>query len=170
MTENYVLITVPGRPATLVLLPPDAGQHEDHLSAKNDGTSSQDEFVKRMEAQPKTKVFRNRDKKDLMGLNRGRKVGTFPLPADFTVARQGELFYAEVKSTSSTTSFPYGNIEPGQRSAAIMCAACGAPYWFFIQRMSDGAWFQLSGTQFASDIKAGKKSRKFEELEHCTLM
>jgi hypothetical protein len=140
------------------------------MAAKNNGDASQKEFILRMEAQPKTKVFRNRDMKDLMGINRGRRVGTFPLPADYTVARQGMLFYAEVKSTSSTTSFPYGNIEAGQRSAAIMCAACGAPYFFFIQRVSDGAWFQLSGAQFAADVKAGKKSRKFEDLEHCNMM
>lgn len=140
------------------------------MAGKNDGSSSQKEFIAKMEAQPKTKVFRNRDMKDMMVLNKGKRVGTFPLPADYTVARQGELFYAEVKSTGSTTSFPYGNIEAGQRSAAIMCAACGAPYFFFIQRMSDRKWFQLSGAEFAADIKAGKKSRKFEELACSTMM
>lgn len=111
-----------------------------------------------------------RDKKDLMGLNRGRKVATFALPSDYIIYCPDGPILAEVKSTSSTTSFPYANIEPGQRAAAGFSAACGSKYFFFIQRMSDGAWFQLSGAQFAADIKAGKKSRKFEELDPCLLL
>jgi hypothetical protein len=137
---------------------------------KNDGTEAQDIFVARMTAQPKTHVWRARDKKDLMGINRGRKVAAFPLPADFTVAKQGQLFFAEVKSTSDPDRFNYSQIEPGQRSAAIISAGCGSPYWFFIFSMVTRQWFQLSAEQFASDIKAGKKSRRFEELDACSMM
>lgn len=140
------------------------------MQTKNDGTSSQDEFESRVNALPQHRVHRMRDKKDLMGLNRGRRVATFALPSDYIIYCPDGPILAEVKSTSSTTSFPYANIEPGQRAAAGFSAACGSKYFFFIQRMSDGAWFQLSGAQFIADIKAGKKSRKFEELDPCTLM
>jgi hypothetical protein len=140
------------------------------LPSKNDGTEAQDLFLARMSAKPQTFVWRNRDKKDLMGINRGRKVAAFPLPSDFTVACQGVLFYAEVKSTIDPTRFSYGQIEPGQRQAATISAACGSPYWFFIYSLHLKRWFQLSGAQFAADVKAGIKSRKFEELDACSMM
>ena len=116
---------------------------------KNDGTEAQDIFVARMGAQPQTHVWRARDKKDLMGINRGRKVAAFPLPADFTVAKQGVLFFAEVKSCSGER-FPYAQIEPGQRSAASISAACGSPYWFFIFNMNTRQWYQLSARAIRS--------------------
>ena len=137
---------------------------------KNDGTEAQSIFEARMAAQSQTHVWRARDKKDLMGINRGRKVAAFPLPADYTVARQGVLFFAEVKSTSDPDRFSYSQLEPGQRSAAVISAACGTPYWIFIYSMLTRRWFQLSGEQYAADIKAGKKSRRFEELDACGLM
>lgn len=122
-----------------------------------------------MEEKPKTFVWRNRDKKDLMGLNRGKKLGAFPLPSDYTVGHAGELMFVEVKSCSGDR-FPYAQIEPGQRSAANISAAIGTPYWFFIYSMKLGRWFQLSGAQFAADIKAGIKSRSFQELDTCTMI
>jgi penicillin-binding protein-related factor A (putative recombinase) len=118
-----------------------------------------------MGAQPKTFVWRNRDKKDLMGLNKGRKVGTFPLPADYTVGSKGTLFFAEVKSTGDPKRFSYSQIEQGQRSAANISASIGTPYFFFIHSLKLGKWFVLTAQQFADDTKAGKKSRTFEELD-----
>lgn len=105
-----------------------------------------------------------------MGLNKGRKVGTFPLPADYIVGRDGELFYAEVKSTTDPSRFKYTNIQPGQRQAASISAKIGTPYWFFIHNLSKDEWFTLSGKEFYDDIKAGKKSRLFEELTPCSMM
>lgn len=114
----------------------------------------------------KTKVFRLRDKKDLMGLNKGRKVAAFALPSDFLVAEPGRVLFAEVKSLESKERFDYANIRPGQRSAASMCAAVGAPYMFYIHHIETDEWFQLSGAEFYADVKAGKKSRRLEELKH----
>lgn len=121
-----------------------------------------------MSRNAKTHVFRNRDKKDLMGINRGRKVAAFPLPADYTVTHQGNLFFAEVKSTSDDTRFNYSQVEAGQRSAAGICTACDTPYWFFIHSLKLNRWFQLPGAEFVADIKAGIKSRRFEDLAPCT--
>lgn len=135
----------------------------------NDGTFAQDDFIRRMEAQPQTFVWRMRDKKDLMGINRGRKVAAFPLPSDFLVGREGSLIFAEVKSTTGDR-FEYSNIQPGQRSASGISAKIGTPYWFFIYSLKLNQWFQLSGAQLHADIKAGKKSRKFEELEVCSIL
>lgn len=123
-----------------------------------------------MKARPNTWCWRHRDKKDMMALNKGRRVGTFANPADFTVGEPGRCFWAEVKSCSGETSFPYSQIEPAQRSAANICAKIGAPYFFVIHSLVLDQWFQLSAEQFRTDIKAGKKSRKFSELERCTIM
>lgn len=137
---------------------------------RNDGSVSQKIFETKMGLRPKTYVWRSRDKKDLMGLNRGRKVGTFPQPSDYTVGTQGTLMFVEVKSTSNKTRFDYSQIEPGQRQAATISASIGTPYWFLIHSLVDDRWYQLSAEQFAADIKAGKKSRQFTELDPCSLM
>lgn len=133
------------------------------MHQKNDGTFAQDEFVRRM-TKPGSHVWRLRDKKDLMGLNRGRKLAAFPLPSDFIVAEDGTLYFAEVKSTTGDR-FDYSNVQPGQRSAASIAAKIGAPYVFFIFSLKRREWFRLSGEQFYTDLKAGKKSRNFSELE-----
>lgn len=137
---------------------------------RNDGSTSQDIFESYMKAQPRTWVWRHRDKKDMMALNKGRKVGTFSNPADFTVGETGRTYWAEVKSTQNDGRFDYSQIEPAQRSAATICAKIGAPYFFFIHALKLNRWFILSAEQFAADTAAGKKSRRFEELEPCSVM
>lgn len=134
---------------------------------KNTGVDAQDQFEKAMQAQGRL-VHRLRDKKDVMGLNKGKRVAMFPCPADFLVGQEGGYFLAEVKSTHEGR-FPYGNIRPAQRSAACMAASVGSPYYFFVLDMHTDKWYILPAKQFALDIKAGKKSRSFEELESCIL-
>lgn len=138
------------------------GHREEFLT--NDGTFAQDDFVTRM-TRPGRHVWRMRDKKDLMGLNRGKKVAAFALPSDFLVGEEGSVFFAEVKSTTGDR-FEYSNVQPGQRSASGISAKIGSPYWFFIYSLKLNQWFRLSASQFHADIKAGKKSRRFDELEH----
>lgn len=103
-----------------------------------------------------------------MGLNRGRKVHAFPIPSDFLVGEKDRVFFAEVKSIAEKDRFDYSNIQPGQRSAASISASIGAPYFFFIYSLARNQWFQLSAAEFNADIKAGKKSRRFEELTPCS--
>lgn len=132
---------------------------------KNDGTEAQDDFISMMLETPKSYVWRMRDKKDLMGLNKGRKVAAFALPADFIVGQSGKLFYAEVKSTSDPARFNYSQLETGQRAAATVCASCSLPYWIYVYSLDRRQWFRLSAQQWNEDIRAGKKSRRFEELD-----
>lgn len=113
-------------------------------------------------------VFRLRDSKDINGLNKtkgGKRLAMFPCPADFLVATDGRLELIEVKSTWNETRFDYGDIRPAQRSAACICASLGSPYRFMIYSMVQEKWFYFTAEQFAEDIKAGKKSRKFEEMQ-----
>lgn len=137
------------------------------MAQTNDGTYAQDDFIRRIEKAPASFVWRLRDKKDLMGINRGRKVNAFPLPADFLVGQGGIMFLAEVKSTVSDR-FDYSNVQPGQRSASGIASKIGAPYWFYIYGVKTDQWFKLSAEQFHADIKSGKKSRRFDELEPAT--
>lgn len=114
---------------------------------------------------PKSYVWRLRDKKALMGINKGRKIAAFANPADYVVGQNQSLFYAEVKSTSDAERFNYSQLEPGQRAAATVCASCSLPYWIYVFSLKLGQWFRLSARQWNEDIRSGKKSRRFEELE-----
>lgn len=137
--------------------------------AKNDGSNSQKVFEEYWQVKPGAWVWRMRDMKDMMALNRGRKVGTFPIPADYVVGDDGRLFWAEVKSTQDKARFNYSQIEPGQRSAASISTKIGTPYFFFIHSLDRNQWFTLPASDFYADIKAGVKSRKFEDLECFTM-
>lgn len=136
---------------------------------KNDGKDAQDQFIEAMEATGRW-VHRFRDKKDMMALNRGKRVGTFANPADYMCGENGRYFLAEVKSTQNKTSFPYGNMEPAQKAAAAHAASRGSPFFFFILDMNTQQWYVLSAPEFVADLKAGKKSRSFKELTPCSLM
>jgi hypothetical protein len=138
---------------------------------KNDGTEAQDEFEQAFHDRGFW-VHRFRDSKDVNGLNKRIVIGRvnmFPCPSDFLVGGGGQLFLAEVKSTHSGKSFSYGDIRPAQRSAAGFAAAKGFPYFFYIKDMITGQWYVLSAEEFRDDIRAGVKSRKFEELMPCSL-
>jgi hypothetical protein len=131
---------------------------------KNTGKEAERAFLNRVNAVPKTVVERFYDQADLRGINGGRPVGDFPKPSDFLVTQSGILFYAEVKSTQSKTCFSFGDIRPGQRSAALKQAMAGGPYYFFIFTYGLGQWFCLPCQQFAKAVQDGKKSIKFKDL------
>lgn len=134
---------------------------------KNTGVEAQDLFLERMKEMGNY-VFRLRDSKDVNGLNKSKgmgRVAMFPCPADFLVAGPDTLALVEIKSTWDETRFSYGDIRPAQRSAACICASLGSPYIFGIYSMFHKKWYQLTAEEFAADIKAGKKSRKFSEMD-----
>lgn len=141
---------------------------------RNNGTQAQDDFEDHWKKKPGSHAWRMRDKKDINGLN-GKKIGkpggiaAFAQPSDFLVTDEGVLFFAEVKSTSDPKRFNYNQIEPAQRSAASISAACGSPYFFFIYSIARAQWFILTAAQFVADMKAGKSSRTFEELTPCDI-
>ena len=133
---------------------------------KNNGNDADAAFVARINAMPFTIVQRFYDQSDLRGLNRGRPVGDFAKPADYLITVGGRVSYAEVKSVQGAVSFPFGNIEDGQRSAAMRHAAIGAGdcYNFYIFSFGTSRWYKMSADTFTQQFAAGKKSIKFEEL------
>lgn len=131
---------------------------------KNDGKDAEEAFVKHW-----TKVGhvqRLRDKKDLMGLNKGARLADFKKPSDFLVSSRVEpLHYAEVKSTVDGKRFSFSKIQDGQSSAALQEAKRGAKaYQFYIFSYALGQWFIMSCTEYAAAVDAGQRSIKFEDL------
>lgn len=127
----------------------------------NDGTAAEEAFERLIRADV---LYRFPDKKALVGLNGGRKVGDFPKPSDYLITKAGDTWYAEVKSCQSATSFPFADIRPSQKSMALRQAAVGGRYDFYIFSYGLGNWFLMSEEAFAAAVAAGAKSIKFEEL------
>lgn len=137
---------------------------------KNDGNDADSAFVARINAMPNTIVQRFYDQSDLRGLNGGRAVGDFAKPSDYIITLNGRVSYAEVKSIQGHVSFPFGNIEGGQRSAALRHAAVGAGdcFVFYIFSFGTSRWYTMSADEFAATLNEGKKSIKLEELNQWT--
>ena len=130
------------------------------MTRKNTGKASQQEFEVRFRGH----VIRVPDAADLTGLNGGRPVADFPKPSDYLAIDKRGIQFAEVKSSQNATSFPYGNIEKGQRAAATLCALAGAMYFFYLHNLNTREWHLLTAAEFVADIKAGKGSRKWTEI------
>lgn len=130
---------------------------------KNNGKDAEEAFLNRMRG-PGVVIERLWDASDLRGLNNGRHINDFKKPSDFLITKHGLMHYAEVKSVQSTTSFPFSNLEDGQRSAALRQAAVGGPYVFYIFSYGLGQWFTMDATTFAAAVQAGAKSIKFSSL------
>lgn len=133
---------------------------------KNNGNDADAAFVARINALPNTIVQRFYDQSDLRGLNRGRPVGDFAKPADYLITIGGRVTYAEVKSVQGAVSFPFGNIEGGQKSAALRHFAIGAGdcFNFYLFSYGTSRWYIMSANVFAETLALGKKSIKLEEL------
>lgn len=129
--------------------------------ARNDGTAAEKAFENLIRADV---LYRIPDQKALTGLNGGRRVADFRKPSDYLITKAGTTFYAEVKSCQSGVSFPFADIQPGQRSMALRQAAVGGRYDFYIFSFGKGMWFRMTETVFAAAIAAGAKSIKFGDL------
>lgn len=134
----------------------------------NTGKEAEKAFLERIQRAGQTVVERLWDASDLRGLNNGRHINDFKKPSDFIVTQDGNTFYAEVKSVQSATSFPFANLEDGQRSAALRQAAVGGTYRFFLFSYGLGQWFVMEAEVFAAAIAANKSSIKFNNLPRWT--
>lgn len=111
-------------------------------------------------------VERLRDKKDLMGLNKGANIADFAKPSDFLVSSKTDpLHYAEVKSTHNATRFPFADIRPAQSAAALKAARRGdGNYWFYIYSYALNQWFTMHCALYRTLVDDGKRSVLFEDL------
>ena len=106
------------------------------------------------------------DKRDLIGLNQGRRVADFPKPSDYLVSSSGiPLHYAEVKSTEAKNRFAFSKIRPKQSEAALKSVVRGdGKYIFYIFSYHLGRWFTMPASQYARLVEAGERSVQFSEL------
>ena len=134
------------------------------MAASNDGTEAERAFVSYWDKRGHLERFR--DKKDLMGLNKGKRLADFAKPADYLVSAPDTLLhYAEVKSTTNAVSFSFSKIQPGQSAAALKEHRRGpGAYTFYIFSYPLGKWFLMSCTLYAKLVDEGRRSVKFEEL------
>jgi hypothetical protein len=132
---------------------------------KNNGKEAENAFAQHWERVGHAQ--RLRDKKDLMGLNKGLKMADFAKPSDFMVSSPVErLHYAEVKSTTNPTLFSFAKIQPAQSSAAIKEATRGSgDYIFYIYSYEHAQWYKMPAYKYVGFLNAGQRSVKFEELE-----
>lgn len=139
------------------------------MARKNDGTAAEDAFEAYWNARGHLERFP--DKKDLMGLNKGRRVADFPKPSDYLVsAPDRALHYAEVKSTTHKTRFAFSKIRPKQSASALMSVARGDNnYVFYIFSYHLGRWFTMPATQYARILDTGARSVLFTELNEWSM-
>lgn len=79
--------------------------------------------------------YRIPDSADIQGLNKGRlnhRIIVDKKPADFFVTWQGEMFWAEVKTTAEKHRFKLDLISSYQRNFALRTVRAGGAYYFFV--------------------------------------
>ena len=87
-------------------------------------------------------VFRFQDTATAKALN-GRGAFTTAQPSDFLVVSEGQMFFAEVKSSQDKTSFHFNNIQARQIAAARRVVAAGGNYLFFIMNRVTERWYAV---------------------------
>lgn len=139
------------------------------MSRKNNGVAAEEAFENHWKRVGHLERFP--DKKDLMGLNKGKRLADFPKPSDYIVSSPDRaLHYAEVKSTTHATRFAFGKIRPKQSSAALQSVARGDKnYVFYIFSYHLGRWFTMPATQYARILDTGARSVPFTELNEWTM-
>lgn len=135
------------------------------MSISNTGKESEALLEAHFEALGKEAYLERRiDLAHVRGLNPGVRGLRFPpMPSDYTLTERGKVSYAEVKSSTSRTSFSLSNIEPAQWAAARRVTLAGGDYWFFIHNKIEDVWFKVPAKFLLT--YTGKKSVKWQELE-----
>lgn len=112
-------------------------------------------------------VQRLHDKKDLMGLNKGRHIADFRKPSDFLVSSlEAPLHYAEVKSTRDPKGFHFSGIQDGQSAAALLeCGRGSGRYIFYIFSVANHRWYVMDCRKYSDVVASKRRSVKFEELQ-----
>lgn len=131
---------------------------------KNDGEDAQDEFDRMMRAAG-AYVYKIEDQKALVGLNRGKRIGSRHKPCDRLVVKNGTHF-AEVKSTHDKTAFRFGQLEPTQHGYAKLIMNAGGDYIVYVKNMNTGDWFEVHYYQIHHRMVDGIKSIRWDELKN----
>lgn len=136
------------------------------MTMSNNGKASEAFF----QLNVKGLVFRLRDKADMVGLNGGKNVAAFGNPSDYFLVTTDSGYLAEVKSSSSTSSFSLSGFTKAQLNAIYKCSKLGYgdKYRIYIHSLHLNQWYLMDANQFMAIIKQGKKSIKWTELNTLT--
>ena len=92
-------------------------------------------------------------------------------PADFLVAHNGRIWFAEVKSCHEKVSFPFSALQRSQMQALSLSVKNGTEYRVDVKNENTQEWYLLMGGLILDTLNKGKKSLRWDELEmdKCTV-
>lgn len=123
----------------------------------NTGKSSEQQFEHAFHKLGKRAfVFRLPDSKETYG--RTSQVGAVRAqPSDYIVTEDGEMYYAEVKSTTDKNKFTLSQLQRGQKHAMRRQSLAGGEYFLFIHRKDTDEWYKVPGHKLLDLDKASVK-------------
>jgi len=133
------------------------------VSLSNTGQSSQTTFEEFWDKKGKHAYLERRvDLAHVRGLNKGKAL-VFPAQGnDYFLTTGGLTTYAEVKSCSSKTSFPFSQIEKAQWACATRVTASKGLYVFYVHSVHFNRWYAVPAKLI---LDCSKKSLTWDELE-----
>ena len=87
-------------------------------------------------------------------------------PSDYVVVLDGDMFFAEVKSTQDAEAFHFSNLRKGQVNASRRAVSAGGKYLIFIYSFALSQWFCVPAQIIHhTSLVLKKKHLKWSELE-----
>lgn len=104
------------------------------------------------------------DASDLYGANDKRILNVPAQPADYVVICDGEMFYAEVKSSTDRSAFRFSLIRKTQWAAAKRTIAAGGKYYVFIKSLVLNRWYRVPALAIRTIKDSGLESARWDQL------
>lgn len=115
-------------------------------------------------AKKKAFLYAFEDTREAQKTGGSRRIWTKARPSDYLATVNGVTFFAEVKSTSNKTAFPFSMIKPFQWECAISTTMVGGIYLFFIRSEMTKIWYKVPASFMIESLNNNRKSLKWEEL------
>lgn len=109
--------------------------------------------------------FEFHDARIAKGTGGSNRIFTTSHPADYVVVDDGNMFYAEVKSSQELISFPFSNIKKSQWSAARRTESAKGDYFFFLKNENTQSWYRVPARVLLNVLDSGGKSIRWELLK-----
>lgn len=133
--------------------------------AKNTGKSSEQKWEDHFTKLGKAAFFyRVVDAAEVRG--RTGKIGFIrPAPSDYVLVHGGRMSFAEVKSTQSSTSFPFSLLRTTQSAIAVQVLAAGGNYDIYAHNLLTDEWFKFPYQLVMDTKETGKASIPWSQLQ-----
>lgn len=119
---------------------------------KNTGVPAEVEFRARRKGRG-VYIYEFEDQKALVGLNKGKSLGSRAKPCDYIVIDNGQVIFAEVKSSHDPTAFRFSMIRVTQHGFAKLITHAGGRYHVYIKNMATEEWFCVPYEAIAECVK-----------------